>query len=279
VSNKSIATIATMGIDIGENSFHVVGLDQRGAIVLRQKWSRGQIEARLANAQPCLIGMEACVGAHHLSRKLQAHGHDARLMPAFTQVIPLPSFSLRLGFRYAGIDRNVHNAWAYSSRAASCISKLWNKVPRQPSNLAFQFSADLIFVSGRETRSAPIPRQTRSHSLPPVAAWDDLTKVHIAWAYSSRAASCISKLWNKIPRQPSNLAFQFSADLIFVSGRGTRSVPIPRQTRSHNLPPVAAWDDLTKDAYCMGVFIPCCILYQKALEQNSASAFQFSIPI
>ena len=45
MSNKSITTIATMGIDIGKNSFHVVGLDQRGAIVLRQKCSRGQIEA------------------------------------------------------------------------------------------------------------------------------------------------------------------------------------------------------------------------------------------
>src|SRR5262249_61451992 len=53
----------------------------RGPIVLWQKGSRGQIEARLA-AMPCLIGMEAWVGAHHLSRKLQAHGHDARLMPA-----------------------------------------------------------------------------------------------------------------------------------------------------------------------------------------------------
>src|SRR5258708_10593465 len=82
MSNKSIATIATMGIDIGKNSFHVVGLDQRGAIVQRQKWSRGQIEVRTANMRPCLIGMEACVGAHHLSRKLQALGHDARLMPA-----------------------------------------------------------------------------------------------------------------------------------------------------------------------------------------------------
>ena len=59
--------IAVVGIDIGKNSFHVVGLDQRGAIVLRQKWSRGQVEARFANMPPCLIGMEACVGAHHLS--------------------------------------------------------------------------------------------------------------------------------------------------------------------------------------------------------------------
>ena len=64
--------IAVVGIDIGKNSFHVVGLDQRGAIVLRQKWSRGQVEARFANMPPCLIGMETRVGAHHLSRKLKA---------------------------------------------------------------------------------------------------------------------------------------------------------------------------------------------------------------
>jgi hypothetical protein len=78
----SQSAIAVIGIDIGKNSFHVVGLDGRGAIVLRQKWSRGQVETRFANMSPCLIGMEACVGAHHLSRKLKALGHDARLMPA-----------------------------------------------------------------------------------------------------------------------------------------------------------------------------------------------------
>ncbi len=82
MSQNPITAIATVGIDIGKNSFHVVGLDQRGAIALRQKWSRGQVEARFANLPPCLIGMEACVGAHHLSRKLKALSHDARLMPA-----------------------------------------------------------------------------------------------------------------------------------------------------------------------------------------------------
>jgi hypothetical protein len=66
------AAIAVVGIDIGKSSFHIVGHDERGAIVLRQKWSRGQVEARFANMPPCLIGMEACVGAHHLSRKLRA---------------------------------------------------------------------------------------------------------------------------------------------------------------------------------------------------------------
>jgi transposase len=76
------AAIAVIGIDIGKNSFHVVGLDARGAIVLRQKWSRGQVGSRFANMPVCLIGMEACIGAHHLSRKLRGLGHDARLMPA-----------------------------------------------------------------------------------------------------------------------------------------------------------------------------------------------------
>ena len=44
MSQNTKTSIATVGIDIGENSFHVVGLDQRGTIVLRQKWSRGQVD-------------------------------------------------------------------------------------------------------------------------------------------------------------------------------------------------------------------------------------------
>src|SRR5215472_14536964 len=82
MSNKQNDAVASViGIDIGKNSFHIVGQDHRGAIVLRQKWSRGQIEARLANLPPCLIGMEACVGAHHLSRKLQALGPSPKKSP------------------------------------------------------------------------------------------------------------------------------------------------------------------------------------------------------
>ena len=61
MSQQCNCAIAVIGIDIGKYSFHVVGHDLRGAIVLRQKWSRGQVEARLANQPPCLIviGMES----------------------------------------------------------------------------------------------------------------------------------------------------------------------------------------------------------------------------
>jgi transposase len=69
MSQKLNSAVAVIGIDIGKNSFHIVGHDQHGAIVLRQKWSRGQVETRLANLPACLIGMEACVGAHHVCWK------------------------------------------------------------------------------------------------------------------------------------------------------------------------------------------------------------------
>ena len=78
MSHKSASpTVSTIGIDLGKNSFHLVGLDQRGAIVWQLKCSRAQLERRLS----CLIGMEACSGAHYIARQLAALGHDVRLLP------------------------------------------------------------------------------------------------------------------------------------------------------------------------------------------------------
>ncbi len=79
---KTPAAISTIGIDIGKITFHLIGLDKRGAIVLQQKVSRSQLERRLANVPRCLIGMEACSGAHHIGRQLEVLGHDVRLIPA-----------------------------------------------------------------------------------------------------------------------------------------------------------------------------------------------------
>src|SRR3954471_1815084 len=53
MSEKLNSKIAVIGIDIGKNSFHIVGQDRRGALVLRQKWSRSQVEARLC--QPAAV--------------------------------------------------------------------------------------------------------------------------------------------------------------------------------------------------------------------------------
>jgi len=74
--------ISTLGIDLSKTTFHVIGLNARGEIVLRKKFSRKQLLVFTANRQQMLIGMEACGGAHYLARALREQGHDVRLMPA-----------------------------------------------------------------------------------------------------------------------------------------------------------------------------------------------------
>jgi transposase len=73
--------VSTIGIDIGKSCFHFVGFDRRGAIVIRRRCSRTQLIRTLSNLPRCLIGMEACCGAHHLGRILITQGHDVRLIP------------------------------------------------------------------------------------------------------------------------------------------------------------------------------------------------------
>jgi transposase len=74
--------IDTIGIDLGKTVFHLVGLDKKGEIVIRKKFTRSQLLHLTANLRVRLIGMEACGGAHFLGRALREQGHDVRLMPA-----------------------------------------------------------------------------------------------------------------------------------------------------------------------------------------------------
>ena len=67
---STILAVATVGIDMGKNTLHIIGLDSRGAVVLREKVSRGRISSRLANLPPCLIGIEAGMATHYVAREL-----------------------------------------------------------------------------------------------------------------------------------------------------------------------------------------------------------------
>src|SRR6201997_4415473 len=78
---KSNTAVATIGIDPGKNTLHLVGLDARGGIVLREKVARAGIVSRLSNVAPCLIGIEAGMGTHYVTRELLALGHDVRQVP------------------------------------------------------------------------------------------------------------------------------------------------------------------------------------------------------
>ena len=72
----------TIGIDLGKTVFHLVGMNPRGEVVVRKKFSRTQLLRFTVNLKVDFIGMEACGGAHFLGRALREQGHEVRLMPA-----------------------------------------------------------------------------------------------------------------------------------------------------------------------------------------------------
>ena len=71
----------TIGLDIAKSVFQVHGVDARGRVVLRKRLARAKVLELFANLPRCVVGLEACGGAHHWARELIRLGHDARLMP------------------------------------------------------------------------------------------------------------------------------------------------------------------------------------------------------
>jgi len=74
--------IVTIGLDTAKSWFQVHGVDESGRVVLRRKLARGKVLQFFAGLTPCVIGLEACGGAHFWARELIKLGHDARLMSA-----------------------------------------------------------------------------------------------------------------------------------------------------------------------------------------------------
>src|SRR5258705_884329 len=101
MSHKTAATVAhTIGIDTGKNTLHLIGLDDQGAIVLREKIARGRIAARLANVPRCLIGIEAGMATHYVARELGAlFGHDVKQVTKKLIPVALPLGRARLATR------------------------------------------------------------------------------------------------------------------------------------------------------------------------------------
>ncbi len=79
---KQLQEVTVFGIDIGKNSFHVVGLDSSGKPTIQTKFRRDRLLQYFANTPTATVGMESCPGSQWLARKLEAMGHTARIIPA-----------------------------------------------------------------------------------------------------------------------------------------------------------------------------------------------------
>ena len=79
---QPVQTFASVGIDIGKDVLHIVGFDTSGKVALRKKFKRLALEAELAKLPPSIVGLEACLSAHFVSRMLRRLGHTPRIIPA-----------------------------------------------------------------------------------------------------------------------------------------------------------------------------------------------------
>src|SRR5487761_2172647 len=78
--------VRTLGIDLAKNVFRVHGVDENGKILIARQLRRRQLLPFIAQLKPCLVGMEACGGAHYFAREIAKHGHEVRLMsPRFVR--------------------------------------------------------------------------------------------------------------------------------------------------------------------------------------------------
>ncbi len=72
--------ITVIGLDLAKNIFQVHGANARGKKLLSKKLKRSEVMEFFASQPPCLVGMEACGGAHEWARQIQSLGHDVKLM-------------------------------------------------------------------------------------------------------------------------------------------------------------------------------------------------------
>ena len=72
----------SIGIDIGKEVFHVVGFGTDGKIAFRHKIKRLALVETFRRLPPSVVGMEACLSAHFVSRALRQMGHQPRIIPA-----------------------------------------------------------------------------------------------------------------------------------------------------------------------------------------------------
>jgi transposase len=76
------APLAVIGVDIGKDVFHLVGFGVDGKIAFRRKIKRLALKDAFEKLPACIVGMEACLSAHFVSRTLRALGHEPRIIPA-----------------------------------------------------------------------------------------------------------------------------------------------------------------------------------------------------
>lgn len=82
MTKTDFGELMSIGVDIGKDVFHLVGFNHDGQRVLRKKIKRSALVEAFEQLPRCVVGMEACLSAHFVSRTLRGLGFEPRIIPA-----------------------------------------------------------------------------------------------------------------------------------------------------------------------------------------------------
>src|SRR6202045_2360022 len=143
-TQNTTPVLTTIGVDIGKDVIHIVGFDADGKIALRRKIKRLALAETFKKLPPCVVGMEACLSAHFVSRTLRALGHEPRIIPAiyvkpfvkgqkndYNDAVAIAEASLRPNLRTVRERRRINStsrptiefAWSHGERRRSIRSE------------------------------------------------------------------------------------------------------------------------------------------------------------
>ena len=74
--------ITTVGLDLAKSVFHVICCNEHGKVIRKKRLRRSEVIRFFSQMSPCLVGMEACSGAHYWAHQLTPLGHQVKLIPA-----------------------------------------------------------------------------------------------------------------------------------------------------------------------------------------------------
>ena len=162
--------LASIGIDIGKEVFHIVGFGTDGKIAFRRKIKRLALAETFKKLPPCVVGMEACLSAHFVSRALRQLGHEPRIIPAI-YVKPFVKgqkndYNDAEAIAEASLRPNCvpcarRHRTSSISRPATAFAPVWSRGEQRRSIRSEPFSSSKALLSGLERR----PCATRSWSF------------------------------------------------------------------------------------------------------------------
>ena len=233
MSHKTATTAAhTIGIDTGKNT-HLIGLDDMGAIVLREKIARGRITARLANVPRCLIGLEAGMATHYVARELSALGHDVKQVPPAPRMIrimeDLSSDWRRLDERIQHVTEEIE-VLAHGSESCRQLMTVPGIGPLIASAMVAAIGNGAAFAKGRDFAAwlGLVPKQISTGDrtiLGRITKWQSLS-THDDNAGRARYSAQASKLGKA----------QFGQRRLFRSGRHVSKVPAGGISTTYSYP-------------------------------------------